>query len=109
MANSFKNYIAVGVGATANAVYSPTTSGIQSTVIGMTLANVTGTPLYVSVFLNNGVANAYIIKDALVPTGGTLVPIGGDQKLVVEQNDVLYAVSSAAASVDVILSVLEIT
>lgn len=109
MANSFKNYIAVGVGSTANAVYSPTTSGIQSTVIGMTLANVTGTPLYVSVFLNNGVANAYIIKDALVPTGGTLVPIGGDQKLVVEQNDVLYAVSSAADSVDVILSVLEIT
>lgn len=109
MANSFKNFLAVGVGTSANAVYSPTATGIQSTVIGMTLANVTGAPLYASVYLSSGSANAYVIKDALVPSGGTLVPIGGDQKLVMEQNDVLYAVSSSSASVDVIVSVLEIT
>lgn len=109
MANSFKNYLAVGVGTSANAVYSPTTSGIQSTVIGMTIANITVAPIYVNVFLNSGSANAYLVKSALVPTGGALVPIGGDQKLVVEQNDVLYVSSDTANSADIILSVLEIT
>lgn len=109
MANSFKNYIAVGVGTTANAVYSPTTSGIQATVIGMTIANITIAPIYVDVFLSSGSANAHVVKAALVPTGGALVPIGGDQKLVVEQNDVLYVKSDTANSADIILSVLEIT
>lgn len=109
MANAFKNYLTAGVGTTANAVYSPTTSGIQSTVIGMTIANVNTVPIYVSVILNSGSANAYLVKNALVPTGGALVPIGGDQKLVLEQNDVLYTVCDKASSADVILSVLEIT
>jgi hypothetical protein len=109
MANAFKNYLAVGVGTTANAVYSPTASGIQSTVIGMTIANVNTVPIYASVLLNSGSANAYVVKNALVPTGGALVPIGGDQKLVMEQNDVLYVVCDKASSADIIVSVLEIT
>jgi hypothetical protein len=109
MANSFKNYIATSVGISSNAVYSPITSGMQSTIIGMTLANITNVPIYASVKLNSGSANAYLIKDALIPTGGTLVPIGGDQKLVMEQSDILYVSSNANNSVDVIISVLEIS
>ena len=109
MANSFKNYLGTSVGTTANAVYSPTTSGMQSTIIGMTLANITNLPVYASVLLNSSSANAYLIKDALIPTGGTLVPVGGDQKLVMEQNDVLYVSSNSNNSVDVIISVLEIS
>jgi hypothetical protein len=109
MANSFKNYLKPGVGMTANAVYSPITLGMQSTIIGMTLANVTDLPVYASVKLSSGAANSYLIKDALIPTGGTLVPIGGDQKLVMAQSDILYVNSSANTSVDVIVSVLEIS
>ena len=109
MANSFKNYLRTSVGTTANAVYSPTTSGMQSTIIGMTLANITNLPVYASVLLNSSSANAYLIKDALIPTGGTLVPVGGDQKLVMEQNNSLYVISDTATSADVIVSVLELT
>ena len=54
MANAFKNYLAVGVGTSANAVYSPVASGIQATVIGMTIANVNTVPIYASVILNSG-------------------------------------------------------
>ena len=53
MANAFKNYLAVGVGTSANAVYSPVASGIQSTVIGMTIANVNTVPIYASVILKD--------------------------------------------------------
>jgi hypothetical protein len=109
MASTFKNFTAQAVGTTANNVYNPTTAGIQSTVIGMTIANIVTTPIYVSVFLNSGMANTYLVKNAIVPVGGSLVPIGGDQKVVLEQNDSLYVVSDTASSADIILSALEIT
>jgi hypothetical protein len=109
MASSFKNFTAQAVGITANAVYNPTTANIQSTVIGMTLSNIITSTISVSVFLYDGSANTYLIKNAVVPVGGTLVPIGGDQKLVLEQNNSIYVTSNTASSVDVIISALEIT
>jgi hypothetical protein len=109
MASTFKNFTARSIGTTANAVYNPTTSNIQSTIIGMTIANIGTTTIAVNVYLNESSANTYLIKNALVPVGGTLVPIGGEQKLVVEQNNTLYVSSNTASSADVILSVLEIT
>jgi len=109
MASAFKNFTAQAVGVTANAVYNPTTANIQSTVIGMTLSNIITSTVSVSVFLSDGSANTFLIKNAVVPVGGTLVPIGGDQKLVLEQNNSIYVTSNTASSVDVIISVLEIT
>ena len=46
---------------------------------------------------------------ATIASGGSLVPVGGDQKLVLEATDYLQVQTSAADSADVILSVLEIT
>lgn len=109
MASTFKNYTARAVGTSANNIYNPTTTNIQSTVIGMTIANIVTTPIYVSVFLSDSISNTYLVKSAIVPVGGALVPIGGDQKLVLEQNDSIYVVSDTASSADVILSALEIT
>ncbi len=74
----------------------------------MSIANIGGTPISVNVFLNDSSANTYLIRNALIPVGGTLIPIGGDQKLVMEQNDTLYVSSNTSSSADVILSVLEI-
>jgi hypothetical protein len=50
-----------------------------------------------------------LVKSATVPVGGSLVIIGGDQKLVIVTGDVLKVVSSAANSIDVVTSVLNIT
>ena len=44
-----------------------------------------------------------------VPSGSTVVLIGGDQKLVMETGELVKIKSSAASSVDVIMSILEIT
>jgi hypothetical protein len=109
MASTFKNYTARAVGTSASNIYNPTTTNIQSTVIGMTIANIVTTPIYVSVILSDSFANTYLVKSAIVPVGGALVPVGGDQKLVLEQNDSIYVVSDTASSADVILSALEIT
>lgn len=106
MANVFKNYVNQNVGTSAATVVTASTA---TTVIGMTVANVSASPITVSVYVTISATNYYLVKDATVPVGGALVPIGGDQKLVLENGDALKVVSSAATSADVIASVLEIS
>jgi hypothetical protein len=50
----------------------------------------------------------YLIKSGVVPVGGSLVIVGGDQKVVLEAADVLNVVTSAATSADAVCSLLEI-
>ena len=105
MANTFKNYF--GKNVSSNTVIFTAGSGVQATVIGMTIANLSNAPINANVVINSGGTDYYLVKEATVPLGGSLVPIGGDQKVVLEADDTL-AVSSSANS-DVILSVLEIS
>jgi hypothetical protein len=63
----------------------------------------------VSAFITVSAVDYYLIKSATVPVGGTLVVVGGDQKTVLVTGDALKVISSAAASADVITSVLNIT
>ena len=58
---------------------------------------------------NNDGDNIYLIKDAPVPIGSSLVAVGGDQKVVMNASDVLKVTSDTASSIDVALSILEIT
>jgi len=106
MANTFKNYVSQQVGTSAATIVTASTA---TTVIGMTVANVTASPITVSVYIVVSSDTYYLVKDAIIPVGGSLVPIGGDQKLVLENGDSLRVISSAATSADVIASVLEIT
>jgi hypothetical protein len=106
MASTFKNYVASAVGTTANTLC---TSPGQTTVIGMSIANIITSPVTVDVYITVSAANYYLVKGATVPVGGSLVPVGGDQKVVLESGDAIKVVSSTASSVDVIVSTLEIT
>lgn len=108
MANTFKNSFAKSVGTSASTVYT-TPSQTQTTVIGMSIANTTANNITVSVYVTSSAVDYYIVKDALILTGGALVPVGGEQKLVLEATDSLKVVSSASSSADVICSVLEIS
>ena len=106
MANTFKNYFAASVGTTASHVVTASTA---TTVIGCTLANKSNDAITASVLVNSSSTDYYLIKDAPILVGGALVPIGGEQKLVLETGDVLRVTANTASSVDVIVSVLEIT
>lgn len=99
--NTFKSYQSTGV-TTETTVYTGAVN-TQATVIGMSVANTSTSPVYVSVKLNS----AYVIKDAPVVAGSALVAVGGDQKLVVEAGDSISV--SSTGTVDVIMSVLEIS
>jgi len=108
MANTFKNYVASGVGTSASTLLT-VASSTQTTVIGITIANVTASTIKVDVIVTISASDYYLVKNAVVPVGGALVPVGGDQKLVLEVGDALKVLSDTSASADVIVSVLEIT
>ncbi|MGB2561214.1 MAG: hypothetical protein ACPIG6_11515, partial [Akkermansiaceae bacterium] len=64
----------------------------------------------VNVKINDGGASKiHLVKNAPVPAGGTLVVVGGDQKVVLEPTDVVIVQSDTASSGDVTMSYLEIT
>jgi hypothetical protein len=108
MANNFTRYLNKSVGTSAATVVTVGAS-TQTTIIGLSLANTTTSPITVSAFITASTVDYYLIKDATVPVGGTLVVVGGDQKTVLVTNDALKVISSAAASADVVTSVLNIT
>jgi hypothetical protein len=96
-----------GVGTTAVDVYTAG-AGVQATIIGMTIANITGNNVNADIKVTAGGVAVYVVKGALIPAGGALVPIGGDQKVVLEAADKITVVSDTVSSLDVLLSVLEI-
>ena len=109
---SFFQVGANSAGASQSGAYA-VHSSTQTTVIALSVSNVTGSSVDVAVALSATMANTtYDISLGTtipVPSGSTVVLIGGDQKLVMETSDLVKVKSSAASSVDVCMSILEIT
>ena len=101
MPNTFKSYQSTGITTETTVLTGPAST--QTTVIGLSVANTGASAATVDVKLNT----AYLVKDAPVPVGGSLVVIGGDQKTVVEATDTLKVTSDV--TVDVVTSTLEIS
>jgi hypothetical protein len=108
MANLFKSYPSKNVGTSAASVYTcpPST---QTTIIGLSMANTTSSPITTDAYITRSAINYYLIEGATVPVGSALVIVGGDQKVVMQTGDVLYVLNSVASSGDAFCSLLEIT
>jgi hypothetical protein len=110
MANTFTRKTSQNVGATPDIIGNYTVPSSTTTiVIGLTCTNTTGSAITANVFLANASANTYIVANAPISSGASLIPIGGDQKIVMITGDKIYVQSSAATSIDAILSIMEIT
>lgn len=109
MANVFKNSITGSIGTTGVNVYTAPVA-TTSTVIGVSIANVNTSNINVSVMLRDtsGNKSVYLVRNALITPGSSVVLVGGDQKVVLEAGDFLSVTSSLASSADVIVSVLEL-
>ena len=111
MANSFKRKTGTGIGTSFVHIDSYTVAASTTvTVIGLTVANVTAGAVKADVSLYDSMQNPIsIVKEAPIPSGGSLVVVGGDQKVVMETGDSMRVKSDTASSLDVIMSILEIT
>jgi hypothetical protein len=100
-------------GASQTGGYKVTGSGKTTTVIGLSITNVTGSSVDVDVAISDDMADIdddiSLASSVPIPSGSVLVLVGGDQKLNMVENDLIKIKSSAANSLDVCMSVLEIT
>ena len=108
MANSFKNSLVQAIGTAAVNVYA-SGIGVQSTVIGFTISNVTSADITANVTVHSAGNTSFMVKQATIEPGSSMVPVGQLQKLVLTNGDFLRVQTNTPSSADVVLSVLEIS
>lgn len=108
MANTFKNAVTDSIGTSNVDVYTAP-SATTTTIIGTVVSNRTTSSINVDVSVTDTSSGttAFLVKSAPVPVGGSLVVVGGNQKVVLEATDKITVVSDTAASADAVISVLE--
>ena len=102
MANTFKNHTKASIGTTGQSIYT-VPSGTTSVMLGLNLANTSAAQVTGDVLFNG----THIAKNVTIPAGSALDALGG--KIILEAGNNVVVESSAANSIDVILSVLEQT
>lgn len=108
MSNAFKSNVAANIVTTGNTVYT-CPSATQTTLIGLTLSNKSNGTISANVAIFRDGVDYSIISNAPILTGSTLVPIGGEQKVVLEPADQIRVTATENDSLDVIVSLLEIS
>lgn len=114
MANSFKSETDKEIGTSTATVFT-CASSTETTIIGLSVANRVSSQILIDVELDASSRTSgaedkvFLIKDAPIPVGGSLVVVGGDQKLVMEPGDTIKVTSDTASSADVVVSHLDIT
>ena len=108
MANTFKLKTKANVGVTTTAVYVVPNS-TTTVVIGVTLANTTGSSINVGIGINRGANdNVKLMKSVPIPQGSSFEFMSGN-KIVLEATDTFVAESDVNNSLDVALTIMEIT
>ena len=108
MANTFKLKTKANVGVTTSNVYA-VPSATTTVVIGVTLANTSGSSINVGIGINRGSSDdVKLMKNVPIPQGSSFEFMGGN-KIVLETTDTLVAESDVNNSLDVALTIMEIT
>ena len=104
MANDFKNAQAVGVTSVTTIYTAPAAK--TSILLELDIANTTTNVIEadVEIFDTSASTDAFLVKNAPVPAGGTLQVVAG-QKIILEATDIVKV--TATAAVDVVAAILE--
>jgi hypothetical protein len=104
MATSFINRTSKEVGTTAVSMYTAP-SDSKAILIGVNIANVTGSTVPFDIYIDQGGTDYYVVKNQRVTTGSNIEIMKGN-KIVLDSNDIVYVKSEVEDSIDVILSIL---
>ena len=108
MANTFKLKTKANVGISTENIYV-VPSATTTVVIGISLANISGSGAVVGVGITRPAADdVKVLKNVAIPQGSTLEFMGGN-KVVLETADTLTINSSTSNSIDAALTIMEIT
>ena len=104
MAQNFRRYTNNNVGTSAATAF---TANSYDTIVGIYVANVTGSSVIASVYINDGTNDIHLVKDAPIPAGSALQILDGGSKIVVQSGDALKVISDTASSLDVWVSAVD--
>ena len=110
MANTFKLNTKAGGAVAANTDITVLTASTTTILIGLTISNKVTSSITVDVKLESstsGNANVNIGQNLPIPSGSSLDAVAG--KIVMNTGDILKVQSDTANSVDIVLSIMEIT
>ncbi len=108
MANTFKLKTKANVGVTTVGIYTAPAS-TTTVVIGVTLANISGGSINVGIGITRAASDDInVLRNVPIPQGSSLEFMQGN-KVVLEATDTVTAVSDVNNSLDVALTVMEIT
>lgn len=109
MATSFKNSIVKDIGTQPVEVLA-TTPSTRSTVIGLSITNLTDSFVFVSVLIEDDTSvTGFYLKDALLAANTSLRAVSTGEKLILEPSNKLLVQSSRDDSIDVVVSHVEVT
>ena len=109
MANTFKLKTKANVGVTTVGIYTATSPVNATVIIGVTLANVSGSSINVGVGITRPSAdNVSLMRDVPLPQGSSIEFMQGN-KIVLETSDTVTAVSDVNNSLDIALTIMEVT
>ena len=110
MANTFKLKTKANVGVTTVGIYTAP-AATTTVVIGITLANTSGSGVNVGVAVSrtsDTKEDIKLLKNAPIPSGSSLEFMSGN-KIVLETSDQINVDSDTNSSVDAALTIMEIT
>jgi len=110
MATSFKNKLVSGIGTVENKAFT-SLPGIRTTVLGLSLTNLTGSIVLASIRLEDTVeeTSAFYIKEIIVPPNQSLRVINGGERLVLGPSTDILITSNIDNSLDLVISYVEIS
>jgi hypothetical protein len=112
MASYFRNSVKSAIGITPVKVLD-VASPSRATVIGLSLTNLTEGTIQINVQIEvpaspSGTVTGYYCKNILIPPNTSLRLVNGGEKLILAENNKLYISSDTAASIDALISYVEI-
>ena len=101
--------MSVGIGTTETTVLA-TNALAKTTVLGLSLTNVTNAVVLVTCRLEDTVASkiTYFIKEAILPANQSMRLVTNGEKLILGPTTNIKVTSNMASSVDVVVSYVEI-
>jgi hypothetical protein len=110
MPTAFKNKLLSEIGSLEQKALT-TEAGVKTTVLGISLTNLTGSIILVSIRLSDNVENtsAFFIKEIIVPPNQSLRVVNGGEKLILGGSTDLYISSNVDESLDAVISYVEVS
>lgn len=108
MATFFKNKVIKDIGTVRVPIYEAPPSA-RSTVIGLSLANLTASVVSASVLIADDTSVVgFYLKDVLIPPNASLKVLNGGEKIILASTNVLYVEADINDSLDAVMSFVEI-